>query len=361
MKGIRCIYTDNLDITRIANDVESTLKKNCAKIPSLKQELKKKQVELGEKITYNKYRTIQDEINSLQRNIDDIDKKAQKYRTEIDPVIERWKKCSYQPNSCYITDIDTCIEEFANITNKYIPVTIIRTQSSPEGICSFCNSKSLEENLLTQTIYCTSCKQERTVLSSTGGKDVGEDSSGIDEDGVETDRIDQMLNRFQGKQAPLPANVYTEIENYLNSRGIVKQSELRERIRKNPESRHGTSRLLMEEAIKATGNEKFYKDLHLICAVIWGWDLPSFPPELEQQIISDYNLTQKFYPQLREDRRSRLNSDFRIVRHLLTRGYYHPVMKECKIAATQDVLDFHEKIWSNMCRKANLPYVPLSI
>lgn len=362
MKSVKCVYSDNLDISRIANDVENHLKKQTIKIPTLKEELKAKKANLTNgRWSMNCYRAKKEELEELEKEIAEIDLRAKKYKQEVTPIIERWKTCSTTPLECYVTDIDLYIEEFANVTRKYIPITIVRTQISPEDTCTFCGNKSLEENVFSQTLYCTVCKQECIVLSSANGKDVNDDSSGVEEDGTENERIDQMLNRFQGKQPPLPSKVYDEIEIYLNSRGITKQAEIREMIKANPKERCGTSRSLMEEAIKATGNEKFYKDLHLITHVIWGWDLPNFPAELEQQIAADYNLTQKFYPQLREGRRSRLNSDFRIVRHLLTRGYYHPIMNECKLAATQEVLEYHEKTWSSMCQKACLPYVPLSI
>lgn len=362
MKSISCVYTDNLDIGRIANDVETSLKKATKQLPSLIQhcEAKKKELANG-RWSMNTYRTMKENIKKLEDEINEIGDRAQKYREEVSEVLKKWKMCSENPKSCYITDIDIYIEEFANITRKYIPITIVRSQISPEDVCSFCGGETLEENPLSRTLYCTVCKQERVVLSAANGKDANDDSSGVEEDGVENDRIDQMLSRFQGKQPPLPPNIYTEIEVYLNSRGIMKQSDIRKLIKENPNERYGTSRVLMEDAIKATGNEKFYKDLHLICHVIWGWELPNLLPELEQQIIIDYNSTQKCYPELREGRRSRLNSDFRIIRHLLARGYKHPIMAECKLAATQEVLEYHEKTWNHMCENSNLPYVALSV
>jgi|SRR6185437_13322216 len=362
MKSIRCVYTDNFDISRVANDVEASLKKAASRIPTLIQQRDSKKKELTSgKWSMNVYRSMKEQIEELNKEINEIGGRAEKYREEVKDVIEKWKSCTKVPKSCYVTDVDVHIEEFGRITRKYIPITIVRSQTSSEDICSFCGGETLEENPLSRTLYCTVCKQERVVLSSANGKDVNDDSSGVEEDGIENDRIDQMLSRFQGKQPPLPSNIYAEIEVYLNSRGIMKQSDIRRLIKENPTERYGTSRILMEDAIKATGNEKFYKDLHLICHVIWGWELPDLAPELEQQIVADYNLTQKFYPELREGRRSRLNSDFRIVRHLLTRGYYHPIMAECKLAATQEVLEYHEKTWNFMCENSKLPYVALSI
>ncbi len=366
MKSIRCYYTENssppLDISRISIDVETLLKNQISRLSVLEKDVveKKKKLDCG-LLTYNQTLTLRKQVKELEEEIKILRDKPKIYRREVQNIIDRWKHCSTNPKQCYVTDIDYYIDEFRKITHKYIPITIIKMQSIPEDVCTFCRQKTLEENPLTQTIYCTNCKRETIMLSAANGREANDDSSGVEEDKVENDRIDQMLIRFQGKQAALPKNVYAEIEAFLDSKSIIKQSELRKIISKSPNERHGTSRIAMDEAIKATSNEKYYKDLHLICYVIWNWELPNFSPELEQQVIADYNLTQKYYPELREGRRSRLNSDFRIVRHLLTRGYYHPIMLECKLAATQEVLEYHEKTWAHMCEQAGLPYVSLTL
>lgn len=366
LRSIRCLYIDNLDLAKIATDVTAYLRRQTTsqELNKIKETLDEKISELEQgswfKIEYDKRSK---EIIHLENEIKQRPFRPDKYTKDISEVLNRWRHCSKKTSKdCRIAEIDECIEMFTKITTEHIPMSVVKIQHVTEELCGTCGSiGSLSENPNTRQLYCSKCKTGKQILSITNVREIHDESSGEEEDATETDRIEMMLERFQGKQPALHPKIYRDIESYLDSRSIMKQSVIREKIKKDPSQRYGTSRTLMEEAMRATNNERVFKDLNLVCHVIWGWNLPILTQDFIELIRTDYANTQKYYPLLRGERRSRLNQDFRLMRHLVTRGFKHQILEEYKAAATQDVLEYHEHAWEQMCRLADLPYVPLNI
>lgn len=85
--------------------------------------------------------------------------------------------------------------------------------------------------------------------------------------------FENILKRFQGKQPMLPAKVYEDVEKYFSSRSVDHTRET------------------MEDALKETRNERYYKDVTHLCHKIWGMEPPVISPEDEQLLIMDYKIT----------------------------------------------------------------------
>jgi hypothetical protein len=367
LQAIKCLYTDNVNIAKVATDVLAHLKRmnSADEVVALKSEIARQKKELEDGLWNRRqyYRRL-DAIHKLEKELSEVDTLEARYREAIAPVIERWKLCTKTPDACFLTEVDECIAQFAKVTSDFVPMAAVKIQSSCGDLCYVCGKSGtmIESIGSSGQLYCKSCKSGRQVLSTTNGRDMkGEDSSAGEDDATETDRISLILKRFQGKQPPLPQAIYDSLEAYLNSRSVLKQSEIRELILKNPNERYGTSRSLMQEAMRATRNERVYKDLNAVCANMWGWELPVLTQDFEDQIIADYRLTQAYYPIIRGGRRSRLNADYRLMRHLITRGFWHPILADYSSPNTPEVLEFHQRVWSEMTRLSGLPLVPLRI
>ena len=121
------------------------------------------------------------------------------------------------------------------------------------------------------------------------------------------------------------------------------------------EGRRGkTTKQLMYKALLETGNSGYYEDINLICHVYWGWLLPDIE-HLEDRIMHDYDVTQRIYNEIPKDRRSSLNSQFRLYVHLLRyqKEISFPIRaKDFKIPTTRDILEWHYSIWSEIVRQA---------
>jgi hypothetical protein len=336
-----------------------------AEIQHLKKQIAEQKKELEEGLwNYNQYNRRLQEIEKLEKQLSDLDSLESRFKAAIAPVLERWSTCSKTPDVCFLSEIDECINMFAKVTSAFVPMAAVKMQSSAGDLCFVCG----RVGTLTETIgssgqlYCRTCKSGRQVLSATNGRDMkGDDSSAGEDDATETDRISLILKRFQGKQPPLPQSVYDSIESYLNSRSVLKQSEIRELIQKDPTNRYGTSRALLQEAMRATHNERAYKDINAVAAYIWSWPLPVLTQNFEDLIISDYRKTQAYYPVIRGTRRSRINADYRLLRHLVTRGFWHQILEELIPSSTSDVVEFNSKAWESMCHLSGLPLVHLRI
>ncbi len=369
LQSIECLYSDmdKCNILKIANDVLAHLKRMSSPTETrrLLQEIERQKKELEEGLwTYSQYHRRLAAIRKLQKQHSELGSLEARYREAVTPIVERWTHCSKTPDSCFLTEVDECIAQFAKATTPFVPMSVIKLQSSDTDLCFVCG----ESGTMIETIgssgqlYCKKCKSGRQVLSVTNGRDMkGEDSSAGEDDATETDRISLILKRFQGKQPQLPQSVYSAIEKYLDSKSILKQSEIRELILKNPTERYGTSRALLQEAMRATRNERAYKDINAVAATLWGWQLPVLTQDFEDLIIADYRMTQAYYPIIRGGRRSRLNADYRLLRHLITRGFWHPILNDYLGPVTAEVNEYHASAWEKMCQLSRLPLVPMRV
>lgn len=367
LQAITCLYTDSVNIAKVATDVLAHLRRlmSPAEVQHMKRDIADQKRELEEGLwTYTQYHRRLDAIQKLEKECSELSTLETRYRKAIAPALERWTQCTKTPDVCFLSEIDECINLFAKATSAFVPMAAVKMQSSASDLCFVCGKVgTLIESLGSSgQLYCRFCKSGRQVLSTTNGRDMkGEDSSAGEDDATETDRICLILKRFQGKQPPLPQAIYDSIETYLNSRSVLKQHEIRELILKDPTQRYGTSRALLEEAMRATHNERAYKDINAVAATLWGWPLPVLTQDFEDLIISDYRKTQAFYPIIKGGRRSRLNADYRLLRHLITRGFWHPILNEFRSPATAEVMSYHNSAWESMCSMSGLPLVPMTV
>lgn len=372
LHAIKCLYTDNVNIAKVASDVTAHLRKlsSPAEMQKLRKEIEeKKRILENELCTFIQYNKRLSELRALEKRAQEMHTLEQRYRKAIQPVLDRWATCTKTPDVCHLAEIDECINTFSKVTSDFVPMAAVKIQTAATDLCFTCGKfGTLVESVGSSgQLYCKECKTGRQVLSVTNGRDLkGEDSSAGEDDGTETDRIELILKRFQGKQPTLPQGVLDSIEAYLNSRSVLKQSEIRALIIRDREngivgSMHGTSRALLQEAMRATHNERAFKDINAVGAALWGWDLPVLTQDFENLIIADYRMTQAYYPVIRGKRRSRLNADYRLLRHLITRGFWHPILNEFVTAATAEVLDYHQTAWEKMCELSGLPLVQMRI
>lgn len=367
LQGIKCLYTDNVNIAKVATDVIAHLKRlsSPAEAEHLKRDIETRKKELEDELwTYTQYHRRLDEIKRLEKQYSELGTLEARYRAAIEPAVQRWSLCTKTPDVCHLSEIDECINLFAKATSEFVPMAAVKIHSSASDLCFVCGKVGtlIESVGSSGQLYCKECKSGRQVLSATNGRDMkGDDSSAGEDDATETDRIELILKRFQGKQPPLPQGVLDSIESYLNSRTVLKQSEIRELITKNPSCRYDTSRALLQEAMRATHNERAYKDINAVAAAIWGWELPVLTQDFENLIIADYRMTQAYYPVIRGGRRSRLNADYRLMRHLTTRGFWHPILNEISVQSTSEVLEYHSNAWEQMCRLSGLPLVQMNM
>lgn len=248
------------------------------------------------------------------------------------------------------------IEKFVDIFNRYHDLNITYPTNS-KTICQVCKydlTKYSSEDI--GGTVCPRCNTEKTALIHTCiVSDIKFNNS---KDGYEDrENFWKALQRFQGKQNNhIPERLYKELDEYFKSFGLPSGEQTCKMELTKKGTRGNTSRSMMFKALSETNNSVFYEDVNLICHLYWGWLLPDISAD-EDQIMTDYDMTQEVFKKIPKDRRSSLNAQYRLWQHLRIRGYKYPI-DDFKIVKTPDILVEHDRIMKIMCEECQLQFLP---
>jgi Zn-finger nucleic acid-binding protein len=253
------------------------------------------------------------------------------------------------------------IFDFIKIAKKYIDIDLVR-EMREGNLCPVCNYDldTIEINQDEGTIVCPECMNEKVAVVRSFADITRTNNSGNNYE--DRANFEKVLMRYQGKQPDKPREeLYVVLEDYFKTNQLPKINHgsktvyissdyIRNHIPLNSDGeKDGTSRPLMYKALQDTGNSKYYDHINIILNTMWGWKLDDLS-HLEDQIMDDYDKSQRVYENLPKDRKSSLNSQFRLYKHLKRLGL--PVQsKNFRIPTTHDILEFHENVWSKMCKE----------
>lgn len=255
------------------------------------------------------------------------------------------------------------IYDFIEVARKYIDLDIIR-ENKVGNVCQTCHQKlediDMDETEDSGIIICPNCNTEKiSVVRSRFYKDNDRTNNSGNNYEDRTNFL-KVLMRYQGKQPDKPpSELYIKLEHYFSSNKLPKISidggepvyVTSEYIRNMPlnseDEKDGTNRSLMCMALRDIGCSGYYDHLNIILNEMWGWKLDDVT-HLEDQIMNDYDESQRVYEIIPKDRKSSLNSQFRLYKHL-RRLKHHCKSKNFRIPTTPDILEFHENLWSKIC------------
>jgi hypothetical protein len=335
----------------------------------LDMEMKKLQKKLFEIEKIN----IENDIKFLEKEINDIKErvKINEYINETKDIINLYKDIG--PKKKVITfsmsktekkqDMNDnkeqlyLIEKFISIAKYYHEINLIYPPK--KLICEGCGA-NLQKIFSDDSgcCICPICGVEKTVLVQ--NIIISENKGNNMKEGYEDrENFEKALHRFQGKQVNQPPKkLYSELDEYfmsfnppLPTGDIIRKLPLQQNG-----SKKGTSRSMIIKALSETGNSVFYDDVNLISHLYWGWALPDLSAD-EDKIMNDYDITQEIYKKIPKDRKSSLNTQYRLWQHLKIRGYNYPI-DVFKIVKTPDIIAEHDRIMEIMCKEAGLPFSP---
>lgn len=180
-----------------------------------------------------------------------------------------------------------------------------------------------------------------------------------------TDRANfrTAILRFQGKEEDkIKPDLYNKLENYFAAypngmtHAKANAANFDEKGRKI-----GTSRELMETALRETGNSGYFEHIRLVMAKYWGWQLPDIS-QLEDKLMFNFDLTQKIFNDIKVGRSSNLNIEFLLWKHLQAIGYICD-REDFKIIKSSTILEEYEVMWKAMVEGAQaagaiMSYIP---
>lgn len=252
------------------------------------------------------------------------------------------------------------ITQYLEVARHYIQIDVIRETGSA-NICPGCQMDLTDvpkdDETGIQTCPNPQCGYEklnllRAMISMDSSKSTTGGRNGYDD----RDNFHKALMRYQGKQPNrLPDNLTAVLDNYFRSYGLPTSDDVRKMHLTDRGTRGNTTRELMYRALFETGNASFYEDVNLICHIVWLWTLPDVS-HLEDQIMDDYDKTQKVYECIWKNRKSNLNTQYRLFKHLQLRGHKCSI-EDFKMVKTREILEYHDAIWEIMCQGARLNFI----
>lgn len=183
-----------------------------------------------------------------------------------------------------------------------------------------------------------------------------------DED-ADRENFKRALMSCQGKRnVKIQEDIYVKLDKYFDSYDLITRQKAKEIPLKKNGKKDGTSKELMEKALKETGNPSYYDRINIICANYWGWKLPDYT-SLEAKIMEEYDATQKIFRDLPKERTSNLNLQYRLYKHLelhkeeLKELGYTLRKDDFKIIGTRTIFLEYDIIWKQMTQGAGLLFI----
>lgn len=175
----------------------------------------------------------------------------------------------------------------------------------------------------------------------------------------------RALLRIQGKQnCKILEDILVKLDKYFDSFDLITRQKAKSISLKTNGKKEGTSRELMERALKEIGNPSYYDRINIICSIYWGWKLPDFTV-LEPKIMEEYENTQKIFLSLpNKGRSSNLNLQYRLFKHLelhkeeLKELGYILKKDDFKLIGTRVIFLQYDEIWKQMTQGAGLIFIP---
>ena len=197
----------------------------------------------------------------------------------------------------------------------------LSTIENEERAAIHCPSCGLECNLVNQVV--TSCNDKV-------GKNNYEDR----------ENFLKALKRFQGKQVnKVPSSVMDKLDDYFRRYNLPLSDEVKCRPLDSHGKREGTTLDMLLKALSEVGCSSYYEDVNLIGHIYWGWALPDLA-HLEESIMEDYDKSQRIFEEIKDERKSSLNTQYRLYRHLERQGF--PCSKnDFKMVTTREILEYY--------------------
>jgi hypothetical protein len=178
------------------------------------------------------------------------------------------------------------------------------------------------------------------------------------DDNSDRETFIKAFQRYRGQLLQsIPKPLLEVIDKYIDT-----WEHLQKYHRRNIESlelkpngiRKGTSLQMMMQILKETNNPLYYDRCKPIAILYWKWQIPDIG-EHEEQILKDYNATQKVYKEKIKGkfRKSNLNIQYRLLKHLEARGI--PVHRDdFKLICGRDILIEYDKMWKIMVEESGI-------
>lgn len=372
------VYKGDCNIIEVHKKLLEYFKEKLSQLAEWKQEKESLTRNLYERrfqLTLVDQGVIRRKIESLEKIITETEENRaySSYYERVKPLLRSYKELGGGTTVVRFgakrteTQVDTkhlekqdIIDQYLDIAYQYVDpseLEVVREIKVISDQCANCQSKELD-NSLDGFIICLKCGVSRGTLTKASYQNNNRKASSSNKNTYEDrENFEKALKRYQGKQVnKLPIDLSSKLDRYFKERDLPTSEEVRKMPLVN--GRRGTlTKKSLFKALKDIKYSAYYEDINLITNIYWGWDLPDVS-HLEEAIMNDYDQVQKVFEVIKRGRKSCLNIQYRLYRHLEHRGF--PCrLEDFKIVETRDILEGYEQIWGQICEKLGWDYASI--
>lgn len=241
------------------------------------------------------------------------------------------------------------IRQYLQLAKKYIPLNVVRIIPNDRS-CPGCGQDLIlidpEDFSLER---CEECGFERyNLIKPSFTKEIINQSKSVsNSDYEDRENFIKAFECYLGEQQEPPNALFEALDSWAEKynhppKEVIRQLPLNE---DGTRGEYGKSMLL--QALADEGLADYYKDVKLIGHLQWGWRLPSVGQQDRDLIIQDYDNTQKIFNAIPKERKSSLNTQYRLYRHLQARKIpCKPT--DFKLPTTPGILEEQDGYWREM-------------
>jgi hypothetical protein len=371
------VYSENYNINYVDNIIRKKLKEEQT-IGLNKLKLNKETLErtIMRPQDYISRKSSLLELDNICSEIKEIEScnRLSNYISKSGPILEEYSKYSNKYNTIIFDDNTDnepvyneetrkkviIIERFLNVCKKYININVTYQSTKQDGLCHNCG-ELLKNAIKTDNGLkrCEECQTEhRSIITYKADRDINRiNNSSCEDESIEN--FLKALARYQGLQkVEFNDNFFEELDSYFIQRGNKPACEIKKLPLDKLGRRGGTTPKMIWTAMGKMKYPEYYEDYNFIGHKLYNWTLPNVS-KYKEQIIDDYNQTQKIFYQIPIEERMRtssLGTQYRLWRHLQLVSH-ECYMEDFKIAEHDNSLKTHHKIWNIMCERCDNPNI----
>lgn len=249
------------------------------------------------------------------------------------------------------------VSRYISLANMYVYLNVTRVVSNANGAqcCFSCMSEVYPSEVsLSGLIVCQHCYAENPVTFSNSLHK--EDMTLVHTKDDSISHFEIALKKYSGLQDPPPVYLIDKLNRYMQCNGYPTLTDAADMPLDEYNRKERTSCQILIKALSSIKEVKYYEDVHLIGAMLWGWHLSDLR-EQKETILQHFRCTQRVFNNMpKEDRgrNSTLGIQFRLYAHLRVIGHKCR-FEDFKIPYSPTSLQTHKKNWKYMCQHSGVP------
>lgn len=243
------------------------------------------------------------------------------------------------------------IRRYLEVAKKYISINVVRIIPNDRR-CPGCGEDLVlvdpEDYSLER---CEECGFERLNFSKPSFfKEAPNQSKSIsNSDYEDRENFIKAFECYLGEQQAPPPSLFAALDGWAEKYEHPPKEEIRELPLNEDGTRGEYGKSMLLQALADEGYADYYKDVKLIGHLHWGWRLPSISQQDRDLIIQDYDNTQRVFNAIPKERKSSLNTQYRLYRHLQARRIpCKPT--DFKLPTTPNILEEQDIYWREMVK-----------